>query len=98
MIRVIVAYPRSEGSTFDWGYYLDSHMPLVREQLGDALLRDEIDRYGEDQPHHAAVHMFFESPDVFGGAMAGPAGGKLMSDIPNYTNTSPQITVGEVLA
>jgi uncharacterized protein (TIGR02118 family) len=97
MIRVMVAYPRSEGSSFDWGYYLDSHMPLVREQLGDALLKDELDRYGDDQPYHAAVHLFFDSLDSFGSSM-GAAGATLMSDIPNYTNTEAKITIAEVLA
>ena len=34
MIRVSVLSPMGEGKKFDATYYLQKHMPLVRERLG----------------------------------------------------------------
>ena len=36
MITVSVMYPNSDGCKFDMSYYLDNHMPMVREKLGAA--------------------------------------------------------------
>jgi hypothetical protein len=37
MIKVSVLYPNKEGSKFDLGYYLNSHIPMVQEKLGASL-------------------------------------------------------------
>lgn len=37
MIRVSVMYPKQDGGEFNYDYYLQTHMPLVKERLGDAL-------------------------------------------------------------
>ena len=36
MIKVSVFYPNTDASSFDMDYYCNSHMPMVREKLGDA--------------------------------------------------------------
>jgi len=36
MIKVSVFYPHSQDTSFDMDYYCNSHMPMVREKLGDA--------------------------------------------------------------
>ena len=43
MIKMSVYYPADRGSKFDHDYYRTRHMPLIRERLGDACLRYEID-------------------------------------------------------
>src|SRR5437773_10674077 len=37
MIRVSVMYPRTEGDSFDMDYYVNKHMPMVRDRCGEAL-------------------------------------------------------------
>lgn len=96
MIRVTVLYPTEGGTTFDHDYYAATHVPLVREALGSALVRSEYDRGFDGQPFHAAAHLFFDSMESLGGAM-GAAGEKLSSDIPNYTNATPVMQISEVL-
>ena len=45
MIRVSVLYPRSEGSKFDFKYYGEKHMALVKARLTEhGLLRIEVDK------------------------------------------------------
>jgi uncharacterized protein (TIGR02118 family) len=97
MIRVSVLYPDSEGATFDKSYYLDSHMPMVREKLGSALLKDEI-WSGVSAPglppatYLFLLHMYFDSAEAFGAGFQ-EHGGTFMEDIPNYTNVAPVIEV-----
>jgi len=95
MIRVSVLYPESEGMTFDMPYYLDSHMPMVRDKLGSALLKDEIWKgigAPGDQPatYRVLLHMYFDSPESFNTAFGAHAG-TIMADIANYTNTQPVV-------
>ena len=95
MIRVSVLYPAEKDATFDMAYYKDSHMPLVRERLGSALLKEEI-WTGLGAPGNApasfqvVLHMYFDDPDAFG-ASFGPHAGEIMADIPNYTNVQPVV-------
>jgi len=101
MIRVSVLYPPS--SKFDWGYYLNKHVPLVREKLGKALKNVTIDQgVGGGAPGSAAAytamfHMTFDSVDAFQAAF-GPHAQTLMGDIPNYTTSQPQVQISEVKA
>jgi uncharacterized protein (TIGR02118 family) len=37
MIKVSVLYPNTSGAKFDMTYYLESHMPMVRDVMGGAL-------------------------------------------------------------
>lgn len=34
MIRVTVLYPNTPGSSFNWAYYLNTHIPLALRRLG----------------------------------------------------------------
>ena len=97
MIRVTVTYPKTPDSTFDMGYYLSKHMPMLRDALGGALLRDEIwtgvSAVPEGAAAHAVVlHMYFESADAFSAAF-GPHAPRLLADIPSYTNVSPLLQI-----
>jgi hypothetical protein len=37
MIKFSVFYPNEEGKKFDMDYYLNSHIPMIQEKLGDVL-------------------------------------------------------------
>lgn len=101
MIRVSVLYP--QGGAFDWEYYLNKHVPLVREKLGKALKGVAIDKGvaggtpGSAPGFTAMFHMNFDSVDAFQAAF-GPHAKTLMADIPNYTKAQPTIQISEVKA
>lgn len=97
MIRVLVVYPRSEGSTFDTDYYVNSHMPMVAEKWPQ-VTKWEVDVAGDGQPHHAVGHIYFDSAESLGAAMAGPSTGEIMADVPNYTSVQPAMYMSEVVA
>ena len=101
MIKVSVFYPNTTGSTFDMPYYLDKHMPMVRQKLGDALKGMSVEQgLGGGQPgapprYIAMGHLLFDSVDAFQTAWA-PHEGAIVGDVPNYTNTLPTVQVSEV--
>ena len=101
MIKVSVMYPNSEGATFDTDYYCNTHVPMVGELLGDALKGGAVDAGiagggpGEDAPFIAMGHLNFESVEAFQGAF-GPNAEQILADLPNFTNTQPQIQISEI--
>ncbi|GAA6136216.1 EthD family reductase [Oceaniserpentilla sp. 4NH20-0058] len=103
MIRVSVMYPNSESATFDIEYYINSHIPMVNELLGDAVKSGAVDAGiasgapEESAPFIAIGHLTFESLEAFQNSF-GPQAEKIMADIPNYTNTQPQIQISEIKA
>src|SRR5688500_8918343 len=102
MIKVSVMYPSGDDATFDHDYYAERHIPMVAELLGDACKGIEVDRGlggrepGAPPPYVAMAHLLFESVEDFQQAM-GAAGPKLAEDGPNYTNTSAELQVSEVV-
>lgn len=101
MIRVSVLYPNSDDIKFDMEYYLNIHAKLVGEVLGDALKAVTID-YGlcgstpEEKPSYIVMtNLTFESLETFQNSF-GPNAEKLMGDIPNFTNITPQVQISEV--
>jgi uncharacterized protein (TIGR02118 family) len=101
MIKVSVMYPNGPGATFDMGYYLTSHMPMVRKKLGPALQGMHVEQGlggaepGSTPPFLGLGHLLFESVEAFAAAFA-PHAESILGDIPNYTNTQPVIQVSDV--
>ena len=102
-IKVSVMYPGGEGNTFDMDYYLNTHIPMVESLLGDALKGASVDNGlggampGSPAPYMAIGHLYFDTVEAFGNAFA-PNADKIMGDIPNYTNTQPEVQMSEVVA
>ena len=101
MIKVSVMYPNSSDANFDIEYYCNTHMPMVKDLLGDSVKSCNVDSGlaggapGEMAPFIAIGHLLFDSMDSFQNAFA-PHAEKIMGDIPNYTNTQPQIQISEI--
>ncbi len=95
MIRLSVLYPSGDDASFDMDYYRSTHMDIVRRTMKPS--RIEIDEGQPGQPFVAACHLFFESPEALGEAMSNPDTRETMSDIPNFTNTQPQMQVSNVV-
>lgn len=101
MVKVSVMYPNSAGGTFDMGYYLNSHITMVREKLGGALKGAAVEhglsgaQPGSPPTYLVMAHLLFESVEAFQQAF-GPHAQAILGDVPNYTNTQPTIQISEV--
>jgi len=101
MIKVSVFYPNEEGKKFNMDYYLNSHIPMVQEKLGEALKGCAVEQgIGGAEPGSPATyvamgHLLFDSVEAFQGAF-GPHSEEIMADIPNYTDIQPTIQISEV--
>ena len=101
MIRVSVLYQNTEGGKFDMEYYCNKHIPMVKQKLGAACKRLDVDQgLGGPEPGSkpafvAIAHVLFDSVDAFQKAF-GPHADAIMGDIPNYTNIQPIIQLNEV--
>jgi uncharacterized protein (TIGR02118 family) len=101
MIKVSVMYPNGEDSTFSMAYYLDKHIPMVRQKLGTALKGVAVEQGlagatpGAPAPYVAVGHLLFESMEAFQSSF-GPHAQTIPNDVPNYTNTQPTVQISEV--
>ncbi|HEY8101076.1 MAG TPA: EthD family reductase [Burkholderiaceae bacterium] len=102
MIKVSALYPNIEGTQFDMAYYCNVHMPMVKEKLGTALIRIEIDRgvassvTGAPANYCAAGHLYFETMEKFLAAFT-PHAQVIRGDVPNFTNIVPTVQISEVM-
>jgi len=103
MVRLSVLYPVTEGSTFDWKYYLGPHLVLARQLLGPrGLVRIEVDRGmgafppGTPLHYHALGHLYFESMQELDNALAATAA-ELIADQRKYFSGESVVQVSEVV-
>ncbi|MBC8153450.1 MAG: EthD family reductase [Bacteroidetes bacterium] len=99
MIRLTVLYPQTADSHFDMAYYLDTHIPLVKERLtpmgliGVDLQEGLFSGAPETPPPYAMITgLIFNTVEEMG-----THGPELLGDIPNFTNVAPQTQVCQVL-
>jgi len=97
MIRLMVLYPRGEGTHFNSEYWVSKHMPMLSSNL-PKLKKWEADIAAPDSPYYAVAHMYFDSIEDVQATMSSAEIGTVMGDIPNYTNTSPIISTNTVSA
>ena len=98
LIRLTVLYPANPAGTFDFDYYLNTHMPLSAELLQEyGLLRYEVDRcvssISGDAPAFLCItRLEFSSLEQLqtGMRIHGPV---LRQDFSRYTNITPVATV-----
>lgn len=102
MLRVSIMYQNTPEARFEWDYYLNKHMTMLREMLGPAgLVRAEVDKGlgsaqpGAPAPFVATCHMYFNSMEDMQTCMA--RGADMMADLPNFTDIQPQVQVSEVV-
>ena len=96
MIRVLVAYPRTEGTKFDSAYYEATHMELVRTKLPGIVSATADIALDDTQPYYAVAHLCFDSVEGFGAAMGAPSAAEVMADVANYTDVAPVLQVSRV--
>ena len=101
MIKFSIFYPNEEGKKFDMDYYVNSHIPMIQEKLGDAIKGGTVDQGlaggapGSPATYVAMGHLLFDSVEEFQNAI-GPHMEAIMADIPNYTDIVPTVQISEV--
>jgi len=101
MIKVGVFYPYKEGVKFDMAYYLQKHLPMVKQKVGPALKSVAVEQGvsggmpGAPMTYIAIGHLAFDSVEAFQVAFA-PHASDIMGDISNYTNVQPVVQISEV--
>lgn len=94
MIKVYVVYPNKEDVTFDFDYYCNKHVPMIRELLGVTVKGATVDAgiasvvSGEPASYVAVSTISFDSIESFQTTF-GPHAEKIKADVPNFTNAIP---------
>lgn len=104
MITILILYPRQPGKTFDFDYYLGTHMPMSIRLLGahrgyqGVAVEKGVGTPNEpDRPLYIAACRFtFDSLDDFVSAFMAHAE-ELQGDMKNYTDIEPIIQFNEIL-
>ena len=103
MIKVTVLYPNGASRHFDVKYYTEKHIPMVRQLLGAACKKIELEKGifgispGSPPANSAICCLYFDSVEAFQQAFA-PQSEAIMNDIPQYTNAEPVIQISEVIS
>jgi uncharacterized protein (TIGR02118 family) len=101
MIKVSVFYPQSAGKKFDMKYYLEKHIPMVKQKVGPALKNMALDQGLSGGAPAAAMtyvvmaHLTFDSLETLQTSF-GAHSVSIIADVPNYTDIQPIIQISEV--
>jgi uncharacterized protein (TIGR02118 family) len=95
MNSVLILYPKTDDSTFDMDYYVNTHMPLYANAIGDVCQAWGVSAAHGDK-YHAVSWMMVESMDALGARMK-EHGGPVMADIKNFTNVRAEMITGDVV-
>lgn len=102
MIKVSVFYPNPENCTFDIDYYCNSHIPMIRDRLGNACKGIAVDKGvaggtpGARPAYVAIGHLYFDTVAAFQAAF-GPHAKEILADLRNYTNVEPLTQISSVV-
>jgi uncharacterized protein (TIGR02118 family) len=102
MVIATVLYPKTRESRFDFSYYLQSHIPLVKDRLQGVglesvrLLRGMASLDGGAPLFEVIGQLTFPSMEQLQGALA-QHGQEIIGDIPNFTDVQPIIQIDEPL-
>lgn len=101
MVSVTVLYPKTADSQFDMDYYVNKHIPLVKERLtpigliGVNLLQGLAGAAPDSPPAYVVIgNLNFGTIDELQNAL-GTHGPELIGDIPNFTNTEPIMQISQ---
>ena len=102
MFCISIAYPKKDGGTFDFDYYVKNHTPMVTRHMGANFVKAEIRKGvasldGSAASNVCMANLWIKSADDIQ-AMLAQHGAEIMGDIPNFTNIQPTIQVDEVVA
>ncbi|KAI8940040.1 hypothetical protein NX059_003762 [Plenodomus lindquistii] len=95
---IVVAYPRTDKSTFNLDYYLNSHMPLCEKVCKPMGLKSwKVIKLSDDGPYTHASTIEFENVEAMTKALEHPETKAIQGDIPNFSNELPVTLYGDVV-
>lgn len=103
MIKLCIQYPAAEGGFFDFDYYLETHLPMSEQLLGEfGFCGFEVHRctttVSGDDPQFLCITMLeFDSLEGLRQGMQ-MHGAELREDFARYTDIVPIATVTETAA
>ena len=102
-ITITVFYPNTQGSRFDVGYFVKTHIPLVeRHWRGKGLTSVTLLKGvatadpATPPPYQVITVLGFESLEAFKAAVK-ESGAAVIGDVANYTDVQPIIQINENL-
>ena len=102
MIRMAIIYNKTEGSAFDFDYYVNSHMPMAAAEFGafkwdvDKIVSDAA---GGESPVHCIGYLYFENEEKRSAGMTEATLTKVVGDVPNYYKPGmPVAVISEVVS
>lgn len=103
-VTLAMQYPAESGSSFDWDYFLNQHVPLIETAL-DVGGTDRIEvalgltgaAPGEPAAYQAVLLVDFDGITAFYHRWRQEQH-RIMGDIANFTNTQPEVQLSEVIA
>ncbi|KAH7011173.1 hypothetical protein EDB80DRAFT_681172 [Ilyonectria destructans] len=103
--NVTVLYPTpAEGEKFDLDYYVSSHLKIATEAWKDiGIAGMQVINFtdslgGSALPFSVAAIVTFDSPDGARKALVAPESKAVFEDVPNYTNMTAVMLLGDVKA
>jgi len=101
MFKLTILYPNAPQGTFDFDYYVQTHMPLSLERQGRAVKSVLVEKGyegamdGVEFAYVAICHFTYDSQEAFTNAFL-PHAEELQGDIANYTNIQPVVQFSTV--
>ena len=95
MHKVSVLYPAGDGATFDMEYYRTKHAEIVMRALKPT--RFDIDEGLPGQPYLAMGHLFYDDLEAMQAGLGSPDAAEAMTDVPNFTNTTPAMQISQTV-
>ena len=101
MIKLSVLFPDGQDKCFDFPYYYDKHIPLIKQLIGPRCLTMAVEQGiagaapGTKAAYVMMNHFYFRTLNDFHSSFALHAS-VIMSDIINFTDTYPVIQISEV--
>ena len=102
MILITVMYPAGPEDSFNRGYYLETHIPLVKERWSSMglesvqLLRGIASGDGREPVYQVIALLSFRSQQEFQKAVQAH-GQEIFADIPKFTSVQPVVQINEAL-
>jgi uncharacterized protein (TIGR02118 family) len=99
---ITVMYENTADATFKLDYYLKKHMPLVSEKFTPhglkswRVVKAAAGPTGDKPPYSIIATLEFDNTDQFKAAIAAE-GGPVFGDVPNFSNKSPVVVIGDVV-
>jgi len=101
MVKISVLYPHENSSAFNMHYYLNNHIPMLRQKFGAACKGVAVEQGlgggapGSRPTYAAMAHLLFDSVESFRAAFV-PHAQTIMADTPNYSTVQPVVQISEV--